>query len=95
MDAGGTGGIHVSSHLVGTEMRRIIDEPDNRHEIWAGLEDLFKALFAAPSPIAVKAALEMAGHRVGIPRLPMVEASEEEKALIREALERHGLLAKV
>jgi 4-hydroxy-tetrahydrodipicolinate synthase len=95
MDAGGTGGITVSSHLVGTEMRRIIDEPDNRHEIWAPLDDLFKVLFMAPSPICIKAALEMAGHRVGIPRLPLVEASDDEKAAIREALERHGLLAKV
>jgi 4-hydroxy-tetrahydrodipicolinate synthase len=95
MDAGGTGGIHVSSHLVGTEMRRIIDEPDNRHEIWASIEDLFKALFIAPSPIGIKAALEMAGRPVGIPRLPLVEASDEEKAVIREALERHGLLARV
>jgi 4-hydroxy-tetrahydrodipicolinate synthase len=95
MDKGGTGGIHVSSHLAGTEMRRIIDEPDNRHEIWDPLDDLFKALFLAPSPICLKAALEMAGHPVGIPRLPLVEASDEEKAVIREALERHGLLARV
>jgi 4-hydroxy-tetrahydrodipicolinate synthase len=95
MDAGGTGGITVSSHLVGTEMRRIIDEPENRHEIWASIEGVFKAVFSAPSPIAIKAALEMAGHSVGAPRLPMVEASDEEKAVIREALERHGLLARV
>ena len=27
---GGTGGILVASHLVGREMRRMIDEPENR-----------------------------------------------------------------
>jgi hypothetical protein len=32
---------------------------------------------------------------VGGLRLPLVEASEEEKAVIREAMERHGRLAQV
>lgn len=95
MDAGGTGGIHVSSHLVGSEMRRMIDEPENRREIHDSLSDLFKAVFVATSPIGIKAALELAGRPVGAPRLPLVEASDEEKAVIREALERHGLLARV
>ena len=27
---GGTGGILVASHLVGSEMRRMIDEPESR-----------------------------------------------------------------
>ena len=30
LDMGGTGGILVASHLVGAEMRRMIDEPDRR-----------------------------------------------------------------
>jgi 4-hydroxy-tetrahydrodipicolinate synthase len=95
LDKGGTGGVLVSSHLVGREMRRMIDEPDNRHEIHESLADLFKAVFVATSPIGIKAALNMAGWDVGAPRLPLVEASEEEKATVREALERHGLLAAV
>jgi 4-hydroxy-tetrahydrodipicolinate synthase len=95
LDLGGTGGILVSSHLVGREMRRMIDEPENRREIHESLADLFKAVFVATSPIGIKAALNMAGHDVGGLRLPLVEASEEEKATVREALERHGLLAAV
>jgi 4-hydroxy-tetrahydrodipicolinate synthase len=95
LDAGGTGGIHVSTHLVGREMRRMIDEPESRREIHESLADLFKAVFVATSPIGIKAALNMTGHDVGAPRLPLVEASEEEKAVVREALERHGLLAAV
>ena len=39
--------------------------------------------------------MNMAGHEVGALRLPLVEASEEERAVIREALERHNLLAAV
>jgi 4-hydroxy-tetrahydrodipicolinate synthase len=95
MDMGGTGGILVASHLVGREMRRIIDEPDRRHEIEDGLRDLYKALTVTTNPIPIKTALQLAGHDVGGLRLPLVEASEEERAAIREALERHKLLAAV
>jgi 4-hydroxy-tetrahydrodipicolinate synthase len=95
MDMGGTGGICVSSNLIGTEMRRIIDEPDHRNEIEDGLRDLYKAMSVTTNPMPVKAAMNMAGLDVGPVRLPLVELSEEERAVIREALERHNLLAAV
>jgi 4-hydroxy-tetrahydrodipicolinate synthase len=95
LDLGGTGGILVASHLVGREMRRLIDEPDRRHEIEDGLRDLYKALTVTTNPIPVKAALGLAGHEVGGLRLPLVEADEAELDVIRAALERHNLLAAV
>jgi 4-hydroxy-tetrahydrodipicolinate synthase len=95
LDLGGTGGILVASHLVGREMRRLIDEPDRRHEIEDGLRDLYKALTVTTNPIPVKAALNLAGHEVGGLRLPLVEADEAELDVIRAALERHNLLAAV
>jgi 4-hydroxy-tetrahydrodipicolinate synthase len=95
LDAGGTGGVLVASHLVGTEMRRMIDEPESRWEIHESLRDLFEALTVTTGPIPIKAALNMIGLDVGGLRLPLVEASEDEKAVVRQALERHGLLAKV
>jgi 4-hydroxy-tetrahydrodipicolinate synthase len=95
MDMGGAGGICVASNLIGTEMRRVIDEPDQRQEIEDGLRDLYKALFVTTNPIPVKAAMNMIGLDVGPVRLPLVEASDEERAVIREALERHNLLAAV
>ena len=95
MDMGGSGGILVASHLVGREMRRIIDEPDSRREIEDGLRDLYDALTVTTNPIPLKAALNMAGHEVGGLRLPLVEATEHEKTVLRAALERHGLLATV
>jgi 4-hydroxy-tetrahydrodipicolinate synthase len=95
LDAGGTGGICVSSHIVGREMRRMIDEPESRREIHESLLDIFRAVFVTTSPIGIKAALNMLGHDVGGLRLPLVEASEDEKATVREALERHGLLTAV
>jgi 4-hydroxy-tetrahydrodipicolinate synthase len=95
LDIGGAGGVLVASHLVGREMRRMIDEPESRREIHESLKDLFEALFITTSPIPIKAALNMVGHEVGGLRLPLVEASEEEEATVREVLERHGLLAQV
>jgi 4-hydroxy-tetrahydrodipicolinate synthase len=95
MDLGGTGGILVASHLVGREMRRIIDEPEHRQEIEDGLRDLYRALTVTTNPIPIKTALQLSGHDVGGFRLPLVDASDEERAVIREALERHKLLAAV
>jgi 4-hydroxy-tetrahydrodipicolinate synthase len=95
LDMGGTGGILVASNLVGREMRRIIDEPERRHELENELRDLYKALSVTVNPIPVKTALNMVGQDVGGLRLPLVEASEDERAVIRAALERHNLLAAV
>ena len=49
-------------------------------------------MFCTASPIPVKAALNLLGHDVGGLRLPLVEADESELAVVRAALERHGLL---
>ena len=95
LDMGGTGGILVASQLVGREMRQMIDEPERRHEIHDSLTDLFEALTVTTNPIPIKAAMNMAGHEVGGLRLPLVEASDDETAVVRAALERHGLLARV
>jgi 4-hydroxy-tetrahydrodipicolinate synthase len=94
LDLGGAGGILVASHIVGDEMRRMVDEPARRHEIDASLKDIFRALTVTTNPIPVKAAVHMLGlidH--GTLRLPMVEADEHERDAVRSALERHGLLA--
>jgi 4-hydroxy-tetrahydrodipicolinate synthase len=95
LDVGGTGGILVSSHVVGNEMRRIYDEPENRAEIDAAIRDVYTTLFLTANPIPTKAALNMLGHDVGGLRLPLVEADDDERAQVRAMLERHGLLEKV
>jgi 4-hydroxy-tetrahydrodipicolinate synthase len=95
MDMGGAGGICVASNLIGAEMRRIVEEPDRRHEIEDELRDLYRAMSVTTNPIPVKTAMNMIGLDAGPLRLPLVEASEEERAVIREALERHNLLAAV
>jgi 4-hydroxy-tetrahydrodipicolinate synthase len=92
---GGAGGILVASHVVGNEMKRMVDEPEHRQEIDASLRDVYETLFLTSSPTCTKAALNMLGHDVGGVRLPIVEATEQESAAVRAMLERHGLLAGV
>jgi 4-hydroxy-tetrahydrodipicolinate synthase len=85
----------VAANLVGTEMRRMIDEPDNRHQIQEQLKPLYEALAVAPLAASVKAALGLLGRDVGGPRLPLVALDEAELSTIRAALESHGLLERV
>jgi 4-hydroxy-tetrahydrodipicolinate synthase len=93
LDIGGAGGICVASHIVGDEMRRMVDEPERRDEIDASLQDVYSTLFMTASPTCTKAALNMLGHKVGGLRLPLIEADEHELAEVRAMLLRHGLPA--
>jgi len=95
LDIGEAGGILVASHIVGPEMRRMVDEPESRAEIDASLRDVYRTLFLTASPTCTKAALEMLGHRVGGLRLPMVAADDAEREAVRAMLERHHLLGHV
>lgn len=93
LDLGEPGGVLVASHLFGTEMRRMVDEPEHRREINDSLQDAYRDLAIAPMATTVKAALNLLGIRVGAPRLPYVELDEQETATVSALLERHGLLA--
>lgn len=86
LDLGGAGGILVASHVVGPQMRRMVDEPERRSSIDQELEEVLAALGIAPAATTVKAALGLLGHPVGAPRLPYVDVSEEELSIIRTAL---------
>lgn len=97
LDLGGVGGILVSSHVVGAEMRQLYESAiggDAAHatELDTRLGPIYEAMALTANPIPVKAALEILGQIEGGLRLPMVPASQAERAAIRTALERHGLL---
>jgi 4-hydroxy-tetrahydrodipicolinate synthase len=94
---GGTGGILVSSHLVGPEMRAMYEaaiggDEARARELDAELQPIYEATTVTSNPIPVKAALEMLGIVEGHLRLPMVPASPQERSAVRTALERQGLL---
>ncbi|UTI62771.1 4-hydroxy-tetrahydrodipicolinate synthase [Paraconexibacter antarcticus] len=92
LDMGGAGGILTASHVVGPAMHRMVDEPDQRAAIDQDLQDVYAALGVGPAAMTIKAALNLLGHRAGVPRLPYVEADAEEIAVIRAMLVRHGLM---
>jgi len=97
LEVGGTGGILVSSHLVGPEMRALYDaattgDRARAQEIHDSLIPIYEATVVTANPIPVKTGLEMLGVIEANMRLPMVPASEDERAAVRTALEQHGLL---
>jgi 4-hydroxy-tetrahydrodipicolinate synthase len=96
LEMGEPGGVLVASHLVGDEMRQIYDsvkggDLDRAREIDAKLRPIYE-LVSRVNPIPVKCALELLGICSCRARLPIVEADDEQRAEIREALERQGLL---
>jgi 4-hydroxy-tetrahydrodipicolinate synthase len=93
LDLGEPGGILTASHVFGEEMRRMVDEPERRREVDAGLQDVYRDLAIAPAASSLKAALGMIGINVGKPRLPYVELDPQETGTVRALLERHGMLA--
>jgi 4-hydroxy-tetrahydrodipicolinate synthase len=92
LDLDEPGGILTGSHVFGEVFRRMIDEPERRREIDAHLADVYRDMAIAPAACSLKAALNLLGLDVGAPRLPYVELDEDELAVIRGLLERHGLL---
>ena len=92
LDLGEPGGVLTASHVFGDEMHRMVDEPDRRREIEAGLGDVYRDLAIAPLACSLKAALGMIGIPVGAPRLPYVELDPSELEVVHEMLERHGML---
>jgi 4-hydroxy-tetrahydrodipicolinate synthase len=97
LEIGGTGGILVSSHLVGPEMRELYEaatsgDPERAREIHERLVPIYEATVVTANPIPVKTGLELLGVIDAHMRLPMVPASDQERSAVREALERHGLL---
>ncbi|MFL5859737.1 MAG: 4-hydroxy-tetrahydrodipicolinate synthase [Solirubrobacteraceae bacterium] len=93
LEMGEAGGILTCSHVFGDEMRRMVDEPDNRRQIDAGMQDVYRDMAIAPLACSNKTALNMIGIKVGKPRLPYVELDADEQAVVRAMLERHGMLA--
>ncbi len=92
LDMGEPGGILVASHLFGDQMRQMVDEPERRREIDQSLQDVYRDLAVAPLACSIKAGLALIGLGAGVPRLPYVELDERETTIVRDMLERHGLL---
>ena len=97
LELGGTGGICVHTHVVGPRVKEMVErfragDGAAAKRIDEELAPSIELLRAAPNPIAIKAALNLLGHEVGGHRLPLVEATGDERARVRDCLERLGVL---
>ena len=96
MALGGYGVIGVTTHLVGRQIKQMMDYILNSKiaeaaAIHRHLLPLVDALFIEPSPAPIKYALNHLGFKVGRPRLPLVEPSEKSAAQIRETLKKYKI----
>jgi 4-hydroxy-tetrahydrodipicolinate synthase len=97
LEVGGVGGVCVHTHIVGPQVKEQITrfkegDADAARRIDEELAPAYEILKAAVNPIGIKAALNLLGHDVGGLRLPLVEATDEERETIRGCLERLGAL---
>jgi len=88
---GGYGVISVASHLVGIQIKDLIEkfltgEVQEAASIHHRLLPLINALFIIPNPMPLKYALNYLGFPVGKPRLPLTEPDEKSAEFIRETL---------
>lgn len=95
MSVGAYGIVSVASHIIGNQMKDMIEAFLNGQVAEAAkshqrLLPVFKGLFECPhpvpNPVAVKYALNQSGFAVGSVRLPLVPPTEEEAAFIRNLL---------
>jgi len=93
---GGYGVVSVASHLVGNQIREMIDKAisgkmDEAAKIHHRLLPLINALFVVSNPIPVKYALNHIGFYVGKPRLPLTEPDEKSATFIKDTLKNYQI----
>jgi 4-hydroxy-tetrahydrodipicolinate synthase len=93
---GGYGVVSVASHLVGNQIKTMIDsflkgkvgEAATMHH---HLLPLVNALFVVSNPIPVKYALNQVGFKAGKPRLPLTEPDEKSASVIKDTLKKYQI----
>jgi 4-hydroxy-tetrahydrodipicolinate synthase len=97
LSVGAVGVIAVASHVVGPQMAEMIrlftsGDPEGARKIHLDLMPVFDAMSLTTNPIPVKASLELLGHRVGAPRLPLIPADDAQRARLKAVLTSAGVL---
>jgi 4-hydroxy-tetrahydrodipicolinate synthase len=97
LGVGGVGGICVHTHVVGPQVKEMVrlfraGDVEGARALDAEVRPSIDLLKIVSNPIAIKCALNLLGHEVGGLRLPLVEATADEREAVRGCLERLGLL---
>jgi 4-hydroxy-tetrahydrodipicolinate synthase len=98
LELGAVGGVCVHTHLWGPQTKEMVrrykdGDADGARLLNDEMAPAFDLLKVQTNPIAIKAALNLLGHEVGGYRLPLVDPTEQELQLIRDCLERGGILS--
>ena len=96
MAIGGYGIISVISHLVGKQIKQMIEsflsgKLEEAAAIHRHLLPMVNAMFIVSNPIPVKYAVNQVGFRVGKPRLPLTEPDEKTAAFIKDTLKNYTI----
>ena len=93
---GGYGVVSVASHLVGRQIKDMIQmlldgslEGSAREHL--RLLPLFKGIFVVSNPIPIRYGVNRAGLRVGSPRLPLTEPDEKTAAFLDGLFDRYTM----
>lgn len=91
---GGDGIVSVSAHIVGNEMKQMIQAFQNGKmkeaaQMHRKLLPTFETVFSAPSPTPVKALLEIKGIETGTVRLPLVPLDNHQLQVIQQYAKTH------
>lgn len=100
LEVGGKGGVCVHTHVVGPQVKELVrlyrdGDVEGARALDRELAPSIDLLRVVVNPIAIKCALNLLGHEVGGHRLPLVDATDDEREAVRGCLERLGLLAPV
>lgn len=93
LSIGGIGVISVLSNIMPEFTHTMIEDFWNQNiekAITAQIKaiPLIEALFCEVNPIPVKAAMNMIGYKVGIPRLPLIEMSKANQEILKLEIEK-------
>lgn len=96
LSVGAVGVVSVVSHLVTPELRALVDaftagDTAKATAVHQSLLPVFSGIFRTQGVILTKAALELLGHPVGPLRLPLVSATPEEIARLKQDLADGGV----
>jgi 4-hydroxy-tetrahydrodipicolinate synthase len=100
LSLGGKGVISTTANLIPQDFHQMVSlflagDIEGSRKIQLQALNLIKALFIEVSPIPIKAALNLLGMNVGICRMPLVEMSETNLAILAQEMKNYGLLENI
>jgi 4-hydroxy-tetrahydrodipicolinate synthase len=97
LSLGGKGVISTTANLIPADFHQMVSmylqgDVEGARKIQLRALNLIKALFIEVSPIPIKTAMNLLGMNVGTCRMPLVEMSETNRAILGQAMKDYGLL---